>query len=309
MKTNLKTKTAFRNRLHPATSAELQAWKDTPLRSGDVPYVRAINTIGTSEAEVELRMESGGRWRLCLRGTDTIAVFSHPAIFYAADDYYSGNYVPKGERIPNGIIEAERYANWKCSYTYVFDTSADRSFYDMQKKLEAYVTRNPDFNPGKLPRRDYQSGGRVEYTRRFRVKAPMFLRLRDGETKPAPPDDLHPWVAEADADAKYYYANPVRPGVFALEQGRIRDIQHCQPAELTRGDVVLLMFTLTFIVGPEDWTPHYVPVDIVRVASGAPVLWNASDFAVPVVDNRVRPAFVDGEEVEGAYLVSLGLGA
>ena len=75
----------------------------------------------------------------------------YAVIFSAADPYLTGNYVPPGEVLPFGLQESKAYAiicresvaslmvdaserdaNFKCQYTFAFDTSDDESLYELQ---------------------------------------------------------------------------------------------------------------------------------------------------------------------------------
>ena len=85
-------------------------------------------------------------------GSDKVAVMSHAAVFSAADNYLSGNFVPIGQAIPSGLREdmmcaalrtmlvrqliatytSQRVPSFKCNYTFAFDTAVDKSFYTLQ---------------------------------------------------------------------------------------------------------------------------------------------------------------------------------
>ena len=44
---------------------------------------------------------------MCIPNTDTVAVLSYAAVFAAADNYLSGNFVPVGEAVPSGMVEGK----------------------------------------------------------------------------------------------------------------------------------------------------------------------------------------------------------
>ena len=152
----------------------------------------------------------------------------------------------------------------------------------------------PDFNTRNVPRQDWQTGENPKYMNRYKSRSPMFLRLRDGESKPPPPPHLHPWIVDAHKASDYYHANPVRPQLFSLEEASLRHIDK-NANSLCRGDVVALTFTVSFILGHDSWAPHLVPLEIVRVLAGNPR--SSSDFSVPRLSSR--PALTEGEIVGG----------
>ena len=159
-----------------------------------------------------------------------------------------------------------------------------------------------DFNPTKLPRSDYQSGAQAQYKQRFRMRAPIFIpRLKDGDL-PDPPDECHPWILEAGSKSSFYAINPARPRLFGLDDGRIMELSNCSPSRFVKGDIVLVIFTVTVVVGKNNWAPHFCPVELVRVASGDPSNWmNPADYAVPVIDSSYRASLTEGEKLQRAW--------
>lgn len=157
-----------------------------------------------------------------------------------------------------------------------------------------------DFNPDHFGRRDYQSGHDPTFTRRYWMRTPMFLQVNKGEPKPKPAGHLHKWVLEAARRSPAYYANPARPAVLALEDGLLRGIKKATPSELCRGDIVVVTFTISYLVAGSVWYPQFLPLEIVRV--GEVPTGDGTDsarYAVPVVDPSLRPLLSDGEVLHG----------
>ncbi|KAI0361338.1 hypothetical protein OH77DRAFT_1443665 [Trametes cingulata] len=284
------------------TQETLEYWRSNPIRETDVPFEEAVRSLNTDEPMVELKLQSATRWTFYIPGSDSVAVFSYAGLFSLADDYYTGNLVPAGNDPPEGLVNEriERFANYKCNYAYAIDTSHDKSMFHLQQMLEEYVRYVDGFNPGDLPRREYQTGQDPSLTWRYWMRVPMFIRMNEGETKPPLPSNLHPWVISADRRSRIYRANPARPSVFALEDNRLRDIRKCAPNTLQRGDVILFTFTVSFVVGPSAWYPQILPLEIVRVASANYTSTSdAAEYALPSVDDSVRPGFMDGELING----------
>ena len=124
----------------------------------------------------------------------------------------------------------------------------------------------------------------------------MFVRKsRDESNIPFPPH-LHDWVRRAVEGSSLYRANPARPVIRAVENGRLKDIKHANPDYLQFGDIVALTFMVAYIEGRYDWFPQYHVVDIVRVATSDSA--DFSRYAVPMVDERTRAALQEGEIVD-----------
>ncbi|KAI0745889.1 hypothetical protein C8Q76DRAFT_606929 [Earliella scabrosa] len=243
-------------------------WKFQAFRRDDLPYGAAVNSLTTGEPMIEAKRTGPNEWVLCRWGTNVPAVFSYAGVFADADDYLSGNLVMGDNEIPASLEESRRYANWKCAYSYAFNTVEDPDFYLIQKELEAYMVKVPGFNPGDFDRRPWQSGS-LDYSNSiFWMNVPMFIRRKDGERKPKAPTHLHPWVLQAERKSRRYRANPARPAVRAIEQGRLCDISQAKPSILKQGDAVAVRFKIAYIEADRDWYPQFLLTDIVRVCVG-----------------------------------------
>ena len=219
------------------------------------------------------------------------------------------------------------YASYRCSYSYAFDTQADSDLYFLQtvrrgaggavrvravgtdfvvQELEKYVECIPGFKPREnLPRRNWQRGGSGFANTIYWMKTPMFLRHPKGLQKPPFPSHLHEWVRRAEEGSRKYRANPDRPVVRAIEDGRLKPISACAPPELREGDGVAMTFTLKYLIGEVDWYPQYLLIDLVRVAVGVgqpPRLAGATYGSV--TGSLARSALEDGEVVDGKRSIS-----
>lgn len=159
----------------------------------------------------------------------------------------------------------------------------------------------PGFNPSNLPRREYQSGNDPAYTWRYWMRAPMFLRVNEGEPKPPPPAHLHAWVIAADKRSRIYRANPARPRVFALDGEIIHTIERSDPPLLQRGDVVMAHFVVSIVFTSTAWYTELIPVEMVRVVPVSLLVGDILESGPPLVDLATRPALMDGERVGGMY--------
>ncbi|TFK81574.1 hypothetical protein K466DRAFT_578516 [Polyporus arcularius HHB13444] len=285
----------------------LDWWRENPLRirEGDIPYESAVRALGTSDAPVELRKQNSSRWTLYVRDTDQVAVLSYAAIFSMADDYYSGNLIPTGQPLPEDLPSEriERFATWKCQYAYAFDTAYDKTLFNLQQMLEEYASSLPGFNPTGLPRREYQSGNDLAYTWRYWMRAPMFIRINEGEVRPPPPPHLHPWVIAAEKRSRIYRANPGRPRVFSFDGEVISSIENSDPDLLQRGDIVLVHFVVSIVFTPSAWYTELIPVELVRVVPVLRLTSDALESGPPTIDVAARPALMDGERIGGTLII------
>ena len=116
----------------------------------------------------------------------------------------------------------------------------------------------------------------------------MFLPHHGRGPRPPAAAWLHPWVKAAHARSRAYRANPDRPRVRGIEKGVFRDISTCEPPTLQYGDVVGIVFTVTYAETPSSWSPIYMLSDIIRVAHA-----NREFYPLPATDELV------GEQPDG----------
>ncbi|KAI0698734.1 hypothetical protein C8Q76DRAFT_633942 [Earliella scabrosa] len=283
-------------------------WKMKGFRTSDIPYTSAVYSLQTDAPLVELKRTGPAEWTLCCAGAATPAVLCHAGVFADADDYFTGNLVIDTKTLGswNGegaeISTRLSYASYRCNYSYAFDTQNDSDFYDLQKELENYVQTVPGFNPEDLVRRSWQSGGSSFANLVFWMKTPMFLRHPPGERKPRFPKHLHTWVRQAEYKARKYRANPHRPSVRAIEEGRLKSIAQCTPDKLREGDGVAVSFTIKYLEGETDWYPQYLIIDIVRIALGTPPRTAGATYGA-VAGSLGRDELQDGEIVDGGPFV------
>ncbi len=112
-------------------------------------------------------------------------------------------------------------------------------------------------------------------------------------------------VVGAHKRTKNYRANPVRPLVCALENGRLQAIGECTPNVLEYGDVMRLVYMLIYVEDREDWGPVPMVTHVIRVQRAnrdAYPLTSALAVLDPVVEHEglLLGAVVDGEcEITG----------
>ena len=164
------------------------------------------------------------------------------------------------------------------------------------QELEDYITKIDGFNTNERPWSNYQTGS-GEYTNSYRLRAPLFMHVKDKETKPPLTGKEHPWLKEATRKLKFLYPNPNPPRVLAFKKGKLIDIADTAEKRLMRGDIVWFTFSAAYVVGPNGWHPYFVPIELVRVAKAD---WsNVPDYSVRSVDMTVRSNLQAGERNEG----------
>ncbi len=100
---------------------------------------------------------------------------------------------------------------------------------------------------------------------RFVLRTPMFIPYQSRGVHPPAPAGLHPWVQAAHAKTRNYRANPKRPRVRAIENGELLPISSCSVNKLEYGDVVGLVFTVSYVLNTVNWQPVYHLSDVIRV--------------------------------------------
>ncbi|KAI0710049.1 hypothetical protein C8Q76DRAFT_695180 [Earliella scabrosa] len=286
-----------------STELAVSHWREHRFRVSDLPFEAAVRSLSGVSPWVELRRASEYEWVFCMPGTNRPAIFSYAGIFAAADDYYTGNLVPNGCQAPSGMEgdRVEKYASFRCNYTYCLDTKDDSQIFILQGELDNFVAEVPGFNPTGTMRREWQSGAGFGTTSRFWMKVPMFVRNKDGERKPPAARHLHPWVVNADRKSRAYRANVARPEVYGLtNQGYPVDIRKCENTRLEKGDAVAFSFTVVYVVGGKDWYPQLLPVDLVRVQEHEPsaMSYSKNDF-MENMEVMVRPGRLDIPLLDG----------
>ncbi|RDX51349.1 hypothetical protein OH76DRAFT_1347065 [Lentinus brumalis] len=285
------------------TTDALKKWKEYCFRPVEIPFARAVKSLGTAD-ELIVAKQSETRpneWTLCYAGTSNPAIFVYAGVFAEAHPYATGNLVWGKSPIPEGLDEDRiaRHASFKCAYSYAIETFHDKEIWTLQEEMDAYMDNVPGFNPRRMMRREWQNGSTYHWRYWFRV--PMFLTCETrGGIRPDPPAGLHDWVAAAHKRSKMYRANPVRPEVCGLEGGRVQPISECTPNVLEYGDIVSIVFTLMYVENREDWGPIPMVTNIVRVRRAnrdAYPLPSVSALPVPETPNLGLPmgtVIVDG---------------
>ncbi|KAI0708384.1 hypothetical protein C8Q76DRAFT_626993 [Earliella scabrosa] len=280
----------------------LASWKLHKFRQSDLPFEIGVGSLENGPELIEAKRTGAVQWGIFFAGTDTPAVFSYAAVFASADDYLTGNLVMAGTPDPPNVdlTKIQRHANHKCYYAFSFDTSRDDGLYIYQKKLETYMQTVQGFNPTHVDRRIGGRGRETGVNYRFWMRTPMFLRLEGGQDKPPCPDYLHESVRKADKESWMYRANPIRPRIRSIEEGRLRDIAQSTPSVLEFGDIVAMTFMVTYVEGRFDWYPHYHLLDVVRVQHAPHVAPpGPAAFIARSPTLAFREDLQDGEVVDG----------
>ncbi len=166
--------------------------------------------------------------------------------------------------------------------------------------MDAHMQSVPGFNSRKVKRREWQNGN--TWHLRYWFRTPMFLTCEARGGRPDPPDGVHEWVAAAHRKSKTYRANPVHPTVCGLQDGRLELISNCVPPQLEYGDVVSLVFGITYVEDREDWGPVPMVSHVIRVQhANRDVYLLTSSLAAPDVDDEAG-ALPIGTVVDGKSL-------
>ncbi|KAJ7495919.1 hypothetical protein B0H11DRAFT_2226914 [Mycena galericulata] len=253
---------------------ELAPWKRKRFRDYELSWIKAAESLTTSNPLVEARPnKSGSRWTIYDKATDKIAIFVHAGIWTWASPPQTGNFVPEGKVAPLGVFEGRinTELNRRCETSYAFNTQHDPSFYTAARSVEDYVTGLEGFNKHKKLRRPWQEGETEYRRRRFIFSSNLVIRktpynAKDGQPYVAP-YDLHPWIREALMAQKspYWIPNPDMPTILEYVDGKLNAVKPDTYRYFSNGDIVWFSFALTFEVGTNNWMPEYKPLDFIRV--------------------------------------------
>ncbi|RDX52800.1 hypothetical protein OH76DRAFT_1325958, partial [Lentinus brumalis] len=249
------------------TATALQYWKRHRYVEHQLPFVDAVRSLSTREPLLELHRvgAKNNEWLVCHKGSSRPAVMTYAGIFSEAEPYDTGNLVWGNNDASPQLEESRitRFAGFKASYSYTLETYKDQEIWFLQKSLEEYVCSVPGFNPDGVPRLEWQNGQMVLW--RFVLRTPMFIPYQSRGVHPPAPAGLHPWVQAAHAKTRNYRANPKRPRVRAIENGELLPISSCSVNKLEYGDVVGLVFTVSYVLNTVNWQPVYHLSDVIRV--------------------------------------------
>ncbi|TFK90044.1 hypothetical protein K466DRAFT_470924, partial [Polyporus arcularius HHB13444] len=249
------------------TADAVLRWKTRRFRPGEIPLAEAVASLNTPSPLIEAKQSPTRKsdWVICRAGTSIPAVFVFAGVFAEADPYDTGNLVWGKAPTPDGLEDSRitRYAGFKGAYSYAIETYHEKEIWELQETLDAYMSNVSGFNSRGVKRREWQNG-KTWHLRHY-LRTPMFFSCEARGGKPDAPAGVHEWVAAAHKKSKTYRANPVRPAVCGLVDGRLESIDKCTPNKLEYGDVVSLVFGLTYVEDREDWGPVPMLTHVIRV--------------------------------------------
>ncbi|KAJ7018549.1 hypothetical protein C8F04DRAFT_977189, partial [Mycena alexandri] len=201
------------------------------------------------------------------------AIFFHAGIWAWGSPPVTGNFVPSGESLPQGVFEGRvtRYVGRWAETNYAINTQDDSSFYDAGRCFEDHVTAFEDFNKYAKPRKKWQDGENDYGRRRFVFGSRLFMykspyNRKDGQSNEVSPN-THPWIAEALKKQKHpnWILNSSVPSIVDFVDGKLNILKPEKNDYFVPGDIVWFSFALTYDLSGDTWAPDYKPLDFVRV--------------------------------------------
>ncbi|KAJ7750550.1 hypothetical protein B0H16DRAFT_1460656 [Mycena metata] len=259
----------------PLVLSALAPWKTKRFRDYELSWPKAVESLSGDNPTIDIRPNKGStRWTVFDRSTNKAAVFYFAGLWLWGSPPETGNFVPDGETVPDGVPQG-RVSNYLTPYietSYAFNTEYDPSFYTIARAsldLEAHLTSNPDFNKNKSPRRSWQDGV-DEFTRnRFIIAARLLIQRNAWNSKPGVerslPYKLHPWLRTALEGQTAYLPNPEVPAIVDYVDGRLTMLRPSSSDYFRRGDIVWFSFTVAYQLNTRYWEAKYRPLDFVRV--------------------------------------------
>lgn len=181
-------------------------------------------------------------------------------------------------------------------YVDVYSSSQRFVFHGLSQTFEAYVQTMPGFNKSRKLRRSWQDGNDPNITV-YVMSAQMFIKRTKFTAKRelSIQYPLHPWISAA-AQSSPYFPNPNRPAFLEPSNGVLVDMASCNPGHIRTGDLVWVSFSVEYIIGMNNWSATFTPLDIVRVASVSPDLVGDRQ-GVDNDDDEPRIRLVPGQQV------------
>ncbi|KII83469.1 hypothetical protein PLICRDRAFT_32909 [Plicaturopsis crispa FD-325 SS-3] len=240
----------------------LKRWKHERISGLEITLSKAARSVESERPLVTLqRVKGAERFTVNRINNKEPAVFKHAAVWLRGTPPETGNYVPPrataSRSIPTATIQ--RAPSWSCKVTYTFDTSKDKSLYE-----DILVTR---------------SNWQCRVGNQFQMACPLFSRktkrnanLVEQNKFPYTP---HPVIRQAVEGSSEYVPSFVPPArLMAVKwEGSTKSLvllkSTAQP-ELLEGDIVWISFTISYVIGQDEWFPEICPREITRVFSPPP---------------------------------------
>ncbi|TFK57004.1 hypothetical protein OE88DRAFT_1640801 [Heliocybe sulcata] len=229
---------------------ELIPWKQKTWRQ-EIPFVDAVKSLRSNKPLITLNIH--GEIESLLDGN--IATFCHAGIWAFGNEYSTGNFVPRGQPVPNSVPDTRAVfePGWDAQITCAFDTRSDESLFDMAKEIDGHVTNTIGFNIRKVPRRPFQDGSQ---RRRWYWQTPLFYPRTIANTNWKVPASVHPWIRDAAAVSQDWIPNPVTPRMLHYTDTEFLPIQQADPPMFQAGDIVWVSFTLQYVVTDKHCVPR-----------------------------------------------------
>ncbi|PPQ81644.1 hypothetical protein CVT26_013895 [Gymnopilus dilepis] len=272
-------------------------WQAVRFRQTEITLDKAIASLQSDHPLISAKPvnSAGNRWMLYQGNTNKVAVLSHAGIWAWASPLQTGNFVPEGQTAPEGIPEGriQSMPNYKCEFSYAFDTTVDDSFWNHVLALEAFVTSHTNFNKAGRKRRGWQSGRDPSLRSKYVVGAKVFSRrtpLNAKDTNTADgsefnvPYEIHPWLLEGlnNYPELFQVPNPQRPMYYDFANGIAKKLEDTNEPTFEKNDIVRVVFTVSFVVGTKGWYTEITPVEFTRVGKIPEALTSSADpSAVP----------------------------
>ncbi|KAF7798113.1 hypothetical protein EIP86_009328 [Pleurotus ostreatoroseus] len=250
--------------------ALLNKWKNKNLfpkaPQRILTYENEISMLGLEGAKTHLLPLNQSRFALFERNERQLALFHHVGVWAWGNSFETGNYLPHGASTMDALPESRRETNvnFRCQFTFAFDTSKDGSLWELQTAVERFALSDAQFNTAQKPRRAWQGERDESANRRYLLNIPMFFQKGKGGAPPLPYEP-HPLVQKALEDNPTWYANPERPKPFSMEGKKLVDLKDATEPTFRRGDVVWMTFSVQLILGAKAWWTELVPKCFVRV--------------------------------------------
>ncbi|KAH6904080.1 hypothetical protein BKA70DRAFT_1432718 [Coprinopsis sp. MPI-PUGE-AT-0042] len=273
---------------------QASSYNDLSFRPTDLSLMEVANALSSGSNDViyakPARERNPDRWNIFNAKTGKIAIFNHVFLWGWGSPRDTGNFVPRGCVVPDGLPETriQQVPSNLCEWSYAFNVTEDKSVFDAVTALEEYTRTIENFNPSGKNKVAWQSGESSDAHNRYIMTAKVFVKRTDKNCSSDGtynvPYDIHPWIRNnLNPLRNNLVPNKDRPRLFSLgANNALIQLDDADPNRFLEGDVVWVSFKAHYSIRPRGWSVQFTPLEIVRIGHGAGLSNDDDDDYAPL---------------------------
>ncbi|KAJ3549395.1 hypothetical protein NMY22_g894 [Coprinellus aureogranulatus] len=251
----------------------IQHWGSVTFTEKEVPFGDLVETVRGSDGRFVLKKSKQYSNSLVLWDNEIkdIATITYAYIVRYASPILTGNFVPEGKPLPDGMMDYLRKSEPSnmAQISVTFDVRMDDGLLEMITSLEEWISTQSEFDPGQRPRNPWMSPTYIANNMKFTVTSQLFqsknaFNCKDGAYKVDYP--VHSWIAENCVSKNpLWIPNPNVVQFYNLRDMVLHRMSESSEPELHAGDVVKMSSKLIVYSGRDTWNASFVPWQMIRV--------------------------------------------